>query len=103
MGSFEQAVEDSVGDSRVAETFVPVTDWQLRRSDHRAPATVLDDFQKVGGLVIGVRAKEQIIQDQHVDPSEVRHQLGQAPVSTRDAEIIEEPRRAQRTQPSRRD
>ena len=94
MGPFEQPVEDGVGDSRVAEALVPVADWQLRGGDHRAPATILDDFKKVGGLVIGVRAKEQIIQDQHVDASEVRHQLCQASVSARDAEIIEEPRHA---------
>jgi len=94
MGPLEQPVEDGVGDRRVAKTLVPVADWQLRGGDHRAPATILDDFKKVGGLVVRVRAKEQIVKDEDVDAREVRHHLCQASVSARDAEIIKEPRHA---------
>ena len=51
VGVVDDAVEDGVGQCRVADDLVPALDRQLAGDQQRAGVVaVLDDFEQVGGL-----------------------------------------------------
>ena len=57
MGVMHEAVEDSVGESRIADDLVPGIDRQLAGDQRRAGAiTVLDDLHEVAPLVGSLRS-----------------------------------------------
>ena len=48
----DEAIEDSVGDSRLTDHFVPLRDRQLRGDQRRFPFLALfEDFQQVAALL----------------------------------------------------
>src|SRR5438270_472765 len=73
----EEAVQDAVGDGRLAESFVPHGDGQLAGDDGGAQLhVVFYDLEHVGGLVGCERADEKIVDDQDVQARPCGEQTG---------------------------
>ena len=71
MGVVDQAVEDGVGVSRVADQCVPLVDRELAGDDGGAAAVaVLEDLQEVvaGGGV--ERLETPVVEDEEIDAAE---------------------------------
>src|SRR5215471_10469802 len=75
----DDAVEDGVGQGRLANQVVPAVDWDLA-SDQRGAAavTVFKDFQQIVTLLGPERLETPIIEDQQLDAAERAHQPGVA-------------------------
>jgi hypothetical protein len=72
----DDAVEDGVGQCRVADDLVPVVDRHLAGDDQRAGAVaILDDLQQIALLFGKQRFRTPVIDDQQIDPSELTQQL----------------------------
>jgi hypothetical protein len=92
----EQAVENGVGHGGVAEGLVPVSNQKLAGDDGGADlGAVLDDLEKVGGLVGAERPEQEVVEKEHLDPRPAHEQPGQATVSAGDGELVEHPGAAQ--------
>src|SRR5215472_3591989 len=91
----DDAVEDGVGQGRLANQVVPAVDWDLA-SDQRGAAavTVFNDFQHIVTLLGPERLETPIIEDQQLDAAERAHQPGVAAVAARQHEIAEHARDA---------
>lgn len=73
----DQAVEDGIGQGRVADGGMPVRHGQLAGDDGRAAAmAVIDDFQQVAATLIGERCQSPIINDQHLGSRHLGQGLG---------------------------
>ena len=67
MGIVNEAVEDSVGQSWIADGLVPVFDGQLAGDDcGGAAVTVFEDFQKAAALGGGQYREAPIVNDQYI-------------------------------------
>ena len=67
----DQAVEDTVGHGRVADLFVPASDGQLRRQDHRSRLiTVFADLPEVAALGLTQRSHGPVVDHQQIDTAE---------------------------------
>ena len=95
MGIMHEAVEDSVGEGRIADDLVPSVDRQLAGDQRRAGAiTVLDDFHEVAPLVGREPIWAPVIEDQQIGLGERAEQAREAAVSVRQFEIGKEARHA---------
>jgi hypothetical protein len=74
----------------VTESLVSEVDGQLRRDDRGATGPIIDHLEQVGGLVVGERAQQCVVENQDVDARERRHHPREAPVGTSNAEIVEQ-------------
>jgi len=80
MSVVDEPIEDSVGDGRVADQFVPVIDGKLASHDGRgASMPIVEDFEKVAPLVERERGQAPVVQDQELD---ARQHLEQAAVAS---------------------
>ena len=77
-----EAIEDGIGVSRIANDFVPAVYWNLG-GNHRGAASIafLEDFQEImsGGGV--ERLQSPIVEDQKVGAAEVAQKTGMATVA----------------------
>ena len=93
VGAVHEAVEDRVGEGRVAEVVVPFLDRQLAGDDGGAPAVaVLDDLEQVAAVLGAQRCEAPVVEDQDVGLGEAGEQLGVAPVGAADVEFVEQSR-----------
>ena len=72
-------VEDAVGDSRIAELFVPAGHRQQRRENQRANlAAVFANLPEVSTVGLRQRRHGPIIDYQHIDPAQSPEQIAEA-------------------------
>ena len=87
----EQAIEDGVGVSRVADELVPIVDRDLTGDDGRAAAVAgLEDLEKIvtsGGIE---RCEAPVVEDEQLDAAEHAQQPSIAAVATGEREIGEQ-------------
>src|SRR6202043_4132813 len=82
MGVVHEAVEDSVGEGRIADDLVPGIDRQLAGDQRRAGAiTVLDDLHEVAPLVGREPVWAPVIEDQQIGLGKRAEQTREAAVS----------------------
>jgi hypothetical protein len=66
MGVGEQTVENGIRKRRLAKCFVPLLDGQLAGHDGGVTLVpVLDDFEQIGGLLVGERLQRQVVDAQN--------------------------------------
>ena len=93
MGVMHEAVEDSVGEGRIADDLVPGIDRQLAGDQRRAGAiTVLDDLHEVAPLVGREPVWAPVIKDQQIGLGKRAEQTREATVSVGQFEIGKEAR-----------
>jgi hypothetical protein len=93
VGVVDEAVEDGIGDSGLAERAVPVADRELAGDDGGAElVAVLDDLEQIGGLFGCERSQRQVVDDENRDLGPGGHQSWQAPVAPRQAKVLEHAR-----------
>ena len=91
----DQAVEDGVGDRRVAQIGVPLLARQLAGDDRRARrVAVLDDFEQIVALDVGESGQAPVVEDEDVDAGEPREQRRVGAVGAREREFLKEARQA---------
>jgi hypothetical protein len=73
MRAMHDAVENRVGERRIAEVLVPAVDRQLTRDDRRpVPVSVIENLKEVLPLRVLEPHEAPIIEDQDVDARETR-------------------------------
>ena len=93
MGVMHEAVEDSVGEGRIADDLVPGIDRQLAGDQRRTGAiTVLDDLHEVAPLVGREPVWAPVIEDQQIGLGKRAEQTREAAVSVSQFEIGKEAR-----------
>ena len=93
MGVMHEAVEDSVGEGRIADDLVPGIDRQLAGDQRRTGAiTVLDDLHEVAPLVGREPVWAPVIKDQQIGLGKRAEQTREAAVSVGQFEIGKEAR-----------
>src|SRR6476620_11326970 len=91
MGVMHEAVEDRVGEGRIAYDLVPGIERQLAGDQRRAGAiTVLDDLHEVAPLVGGEPVWAQVIKDQQIGLGKRAEQTREAAVSVSQFKIGKE-------------
>ena len=96
VGAVDQAIEDGVGERRVADVVMPVLDGKLAGQECGANAdAIIEQFQQIGAFARTQRSNREIVNDENVDLGNRGETLAEAAVSVADAEFVEEPRRTQ--------
>lgn len=97
----DDAVEDSIGQGRVADQVVPAIDRNLAGDQRRAAAVaVLDDLEEIVALLRTERFEpldllcSSSVQDQQLHAAERPHQPGVATIATGQCQIGEQSRDA---------
>ena len=91
MGVVNEAVEDGVGVSRVANEGVPFVDWDLAGEDGRAaPIAFLEDLVEVTTGTGVERFEAPIVEDEELDAGETTQNAGIATVTAGERELGEE-------------
>jgi hypothetical protein len=68
MGVMDEPVEDAIGQSGIANLFVPAPDWELRSQDRRAyPVAVFADLPEVAALGVAQGSHGPVIDHQHLN------------------------------------
>jgi hypothetical protein len=92
VGVMNEAIEDGIGVSRIANDFVPSVDGNLG-GNHRGAASVafFEDFQKImaGCGVEGLQPP--IIQNEQIGTAEITQETRMAAIAARQGEVLEEP------------
>ncbi len=93
VGGVDDAVEDGVGERRIADDLVPTIDRQLAGDDERASVVaVLDDLQEIAA-VLGIELlRAPVVEDEKIDAGERAQELGVAAVAAGELEGREQPR-----------
>ena len=82
VGVVDEAVEDGVGDGRIADDLVPVIDGQLAGHDGRAAAVpIVDDLEEIAALLGRQRREAPVVEDQQLDAGQGLEQPGVAAVA----------------------
>ena len=88
MGVVNDAIENGVGDRRLADHLMPLGDRQLRGDKGRFPAiTLFEDFQEIKPLLISEGVRAPIVEDQQLDAGELVDQSWEAAVETGESQI----------------
>src|SRR6185295_17557314 len=91
MGIVDDAVEDGVGDGRLADDGVPAIDGDLAGDQRGAMAvSFLDDVQQIAALVGPERLQPPIVEDEQADLAEPLHQPWIATVAAGESEVGEQ-------------
>ena len=95
MSVVHQAIEDGIGEGRIADDLVPVLDRKLAGDHGRAaPVPILHDLQEVAPLLGGHGRKSPVVEDQQLDARQAFEQPGVMAVAAGKRERIEQPRQA---------
>jgi len=95
MGVVDDAVEDGVGESGLADQVMPAVDRDLTGNQRSATAiAVLDDFEHVVTLLGPEWLKPPIVEDQQLDTAKGAHQSRVAAIAASECKIAEHPRHA---------
>src|SRR5579863_721008 len=81
VGAVDDAIEDGVGERRLADEVVPIVDWQLTGDDDRAGLiagliAILDDLQEIAALLGIELFRSPVVEDQEIDAGECAQELG---------------------------
>ena len=96
MGIVHEAVEDGVGECRVADDVVPLLDGKLAGDDRRADAvSVFEDFEQVVTVLGAERSEPPVVEHEDLGLGERRKQLRVASVGAGDGQRAEQPGQAQ--------
>ena len=77
----DEAVEDGVGEGRIADHLVPLLDRDLAGDEGRAAAVaVLEDLQEVDALGLGEDRQAPVVEDKQIDARQGLEQAGVTPV-----------------------
>jgi hypothetical protein len=62
VGIVDEAVEDGIGNGRIADHVVPVIDGNLAGDDRRSLlVSILDDFQEIAALLVGELLRPPVV------------------------------------------
>ena len=86
-----QAVEDGVGECRVADRGMPMLDLQLTGDDRRAGAVpVIEDLQEIAAALVGQRGECPFVDDEHLGFRELGQRLEVAAIAASDGQSRQE-------------
>jgi hypothetical protein len=95
MRLMHQAVEDRIGQRRVADRGMPMLDLQLAGDDGRAGAmAVIEDLQEVPAAFVGQRRQRPFVDHQHLGLGQLRQRLGVTAIAAADGQRRQEARQA---------
>lgn len=90
-----EAVEDGVGEGRIADDLAPLLDRNLAGDDRRsALMAVLQDFEEIALFGLCERRQTPVVQDQELDARETFEQAAIAAVAASKCERLEQARDA---------
>lgn len=88
----DQAVEDGVGEGRIADHVVPVIDGHLACDDSGSfLIAVLDDLEEITALLVAKLLRPPVVEDEQVGSGERLEDLGIASVAARECKGGEQP------------
>ena len=91
----DEAIEDGVGDRRVAQIRVPLIAGELARDDRRAGGVaILHHLEEILALDVGHGGEAPVIEDQDVDARQPREHGGVGAIGARERELLKEARQA---------
>jgi hypothetical protein len=92
MGVVDDAVENGVGERRLADQLMPFVDRDLAVDQRGAAAVaVFNDFEHVMALFGRERLKAPIVEDQQLDAAKGPYQAGITAIAASEREIAEHP------------
>ncbi len=92
IGIVYDAIEDGVGESWIADKFVPAADGELRSDDKRTTAVaILDDFEQIALLFGQHRFGSQIVDDEESDARQLAHEFVVTAIAMGKGESREQP------------
>ena len=92
MGVVDNAVEDGVGERRVADHGMPTVDRKLTGDQGgAAPVAVLDDLEQVVSLLGTERLETPVVEDKELDAAEGAHEAGITAIAFAEGQIAEQP------------
>ena len=90
----DEAVQDGVGERRVADGVAPLVDGELAGDDRRgALVAMFEDFEEVALLGFSEDRYPPVVEDQELDAGEGFEQAGVSAVAAGERQRLEEPRR----------
>ena len=86
-----EPIQDAVGDSRIANLFVPVSQRNLAGKDGgTSRVAVVTNFQKVPAFAVGQWSHRPIVDDENVDAGEPVQDFSEAAIDTRESKIAQQ-------------
>lgn len=96
MSVMDDAIEDGVGDGRLADHFVPCRHGELGSDQSGFPAvTFFEDFQEVETLLIIEAVRAPVVENEQLDACKFVDHAWEATVEARECKIFEQARHAQ--------
>ena len=91
----DEAIEDGVGDRRIAEIRVPLIARELARDDRRARAVaILHYLKEILALDVGHGGEAPVVEDQDVDARQPREHGRVGAIGARERQFLKEARQA---------
>ena len=96
VGAVHEPIEDRVSECGIADVLVPVLDRKLTGDEGGSHADpIIEQLEQIGALARADRGDGKVIDEQHVDLGDGGQAFAEAAVGVTQAELIEQPRRAQ--------
>jgi hypothetical protein len=96
VGAVDEAIEDGVGEGRIAEVVMPKGDRKLAGDQGGARLdAVVEDFEQIAPLLVVQRGQSPVIQDQQLGARQFGEQLGVTPLGAGHRQILQQPGKAQ--------
>lgn len=96
MSAVQKAIQDGVGERRVADVFVPVLDGQLAGDQSGSGAdAIVQQLEQIGALPRANGGDRKVIDHHEVDLGDGGQSSAKAAVGMTKTEFIEQPRGAQ--------
>ena len=91
----DEAIEDGIGEGRLADEVVPGFDGELAgHQRRRAAMPLLDDLHEIASLTSGEAVGTEIVQNEQIDLGERTEETVEVAVTVRELELCEEARHA---------
>jgi hypothetical protein len=95
VGAVDDAIEDGIGERRVADDLIPSLDRQLAGDqDRTGVVAILDDLQEVAALLGIELLRSPVVEDEKIDAGKGAQELGVAAIAAGEREGCEQPRHA---------
>jgi hypothetical protein len=92
VGVVDEAVEDGIGKSGVADDGMPVVEGELAGDEGGPPSVaILEKFEHIVALGIGERGEAEVVEDKELGLGETVQELGVGAVGPGEGEFAEEP------------
>ena len=90
VGVVDEAVEDCVGEGRIANDVTPLLGRNLTGDEGRSAAVaVLEDFEQIDALALGEDRQAPVIENQKVNPGEGFEHAGVTAIAARERQGLE--------------